>query len=456
MEDSHPSISRRALLKTASLALPLSAAPGIASTAAAGSPKDQPASQPAEVNHGYWNKGTRLAISMWDFSWLLASHPGGVYEDLERRVVEAAERGYNTLRVDCFPSRILEPESRFEKNWEPGVNLPQWGQTAASFTCNVRKKVAQLAELCRKHGIWLGLDSWDKAHMFGRGSIFSRPAPVYTFAEADEEREFTRYAEIWVKALKLMREDGVLERAVWVAPMNEVPHFTTRGLASIMELGKRSLNEGETALEKSRAVDAVFRRINHWMGEPIKVEIAREGIPLSYSSLGAEPFADRLTDVYDVVDVHFMPGVITDKEDQEAFAKATRGAQAGGPFERMEKMDLKAWSQAWGRACRKHYRQMLQRARDYHETCLRNMTLASGKRLIAINTEPFGPCFWPDHPDVRWEWYKRYNADALRVVAALDFAGSSLSNYAEPIFSLWADVDWHWTGNAYLLSASES
>jgi hypothetical protein len=72
--------------------------------------------------------------------------------------------------------------------------------------------------------------------------------------------------------------------------------------------------------------------------------------------------------------------------------------------------------------------------------------------LTAVITESFGPCFWPDHPDVGWEWYKRYNGDALRVAAAMDFAGSSLSNYAEPIFSLWSDVDWHWTANTYFLS----
>jgi hypothetical protein len=453
---------RRTFLKAASLALPLSAASRLAAAAPQTRPASQPNrpsaktdrsnAQPAAASRSYWNKGTRLTISMWDFSWLLANHPGGVYADLERRVAEARERGYNTLRVDCFPSRILESESHFEKHWQPGVNLPCWGQTATAFTCNVRKKVAELAELCRKHGIWLGLDSWDKAHMFGRGSIFSRPAPVYTIATADEEREFTAYAQTWVKALRLMREDGVLERAVWVAPMNEVPHFASRGLGAIVELGKRNLNEGETVLEKTRAVDAVFRRVNHWMGEPIKAEVAREKIPLSYSSLGAEPFADRLTDVYDVVDVHFMPGVITDKQDQEAFTKAARNVHGGGPFEVLEQTDLKAWSQAWDRACRKHYGAMIKRTRDYHQTCLQHMTLPSGKRLTAINTEPFGPCFWPDHPDVGWAWYKRYNADALRVVAAMDLAGSSLSNYAEPIFSLWDDVDWHWTGNAYFLS----
>ncbi len=408
----------------------------------------------APVPRTYMGRGTRLTISMWDFSWLMAHHPDGAYEDLERRVAEAAERGYNTLRVDCFPSRVLMMESRFDKRWVPGVNLPQWGQVATTHTCNVRKKVAELADLCRKHGIWLGLDSWDKAHMFGRGSIFSRPAPAYTIAEADEEREFTHYAQTWVNALKLMREDGVLERAVWIAPMNEVPHFAGGGVAEIRDLNKRPLKEGETQAEKAHAVNAVFRRVNNWMAEPIKAEVAREKIPISYSSLGAEPFAERLTDAYDVVDVHFMPDVITDKDDQAAFAKATKNVKPGGVWERLEQVDFKAWSHAWDTACRKHYRQMLKRTHDYHAGCLQNMTLPSGKRLTAINTEPFGPCFWPDHPDVGWEWYKRYNADSLRVVAALDYAGSSLSNYAEPLFTLWKDADWHYTSNAYLLESA--
>src|ERR1035438_8397048 len=97
---------------------------------------------------------------------------------------------------------------------------------------------------------------------------------------------------------------------------------------------------------------------------------------------------------------------------------------------------------------------LLNRARDYHQSALKRLTLPSGKTLDAIITESFGPCFWPDHPLVSWDWYKPYNGDALRVVAAMDFKGSSLSNYAEPIFTLWQDADWHWTGNNYFLAAA--
>src|SRR5512136_946639 len=117
---SNPPFSRRQFLKAASLALPLSAVSATELTAA----PSARAGDSTRPGHGYWNKHTRLTISMWDFSWLHAGHPGGAYEDLERRVAEAKERGYNALRVDCFPSRVLEAESRFEKNWEPATELP--------------------------------------------------------------------------------------------------------------------------------------------------------------------------------------------------------------------------------------------------------------------------------------------------------------------------------------------
>ncbi len=95
---------------------------------------------------------------------------------------------------------------------------------------------------------------------------------------------------------------------------------------------------------------------------------------------------------------------------------------------------------------------MLKRTRHSHEAALTRLTLPSGKKLHAIITECFGPLIWPDNPAVNWDWYKRYNGDSLRIVASLDFKGSSLSNYAEPLFSVWDDADWHWAANTYFLA----
>ena len=142
--------------------------------------------------------------------------------------------------------------------------------------------------------------------MFGNDNVID---------ETDEEKEFTRYGMIWVNALKRMREDGVLERAVWIAPMNEVP-ISAATVQALVKLHEQPPAKGESQTERTRQEDAIYRRINGWMAAPIQAEIAREQIPISYSSLGAENYAARLTDHYDVVDVHFMPGVINDAQDQ--------------------------------------------------------------------------------------------------------------------------------------------
>jgi hypothetical protein len=433
--------SRRNFLKTASLALPLSTALPMTM---AGAP--QPPASASSRRNTYFDKGTRLAISMWDFSWLFANCPGGAYENLGQRAAEAADRGYNTLRIDCFPSRYLENESRFEKNWDPAKNVPQWGERPVTITCNVREKVAELADMCRKHKIWLGLDSWDIASMFGQDNSH------FVIQEADEEGEFTKYAEVWVKALKLMREDGVLERAVWIAPMNEVPNFAGGRVAAL----KKAKHPAE--------VNTIYRRVNGWMAAPIRAEIAAEKIPISYSSNGDPNFGERLTDDYDVVDVHFMPGVIHDAKDQKAFPGVpfylTRfpGGNVGvlqgqkltpGP----QSFDFALFSKAWDSACRRHYAAMLGRTQNFFQSTLTHLTLPSGKKLAPIVTECFGPIIWPDNLAVNWDWYKRYNADSLRIVAAMDYKGSSLSNFAEPLFSLWEDADWHWAGNTYFLNA---
>jgi Sugar-binding cellulase-like len=454
--------SRRNILKAAAIGLPMAAVV----PAVVGSTGND-AKESNFAPRTYFDKGKRLSISMWDFSWLMAHGPGGAYADLERRVAEAAERGYNTLRVDCFPSRILERESTFKKNWTAGANLPRWGEIPADYTCNVRKQVAALADHCRKYDVWLGLDSWDKAHMFrsieppvaktsgALSDIDGSGAAITTIAEADEERAFTAYGEVWVKALKLMREDGVLERAVWIAPMNEVPHFGSRSLESIAALKKGARNEGETQIENAQREDAIYKSVNEWMAAPIRAEVRRDHIPISYSSLGAERYAQRLTDSYDVVDIHFMPGVPTDKDDDAAFAQAARGISGPIRFAEFEKFDLEAWSHAWDRACHKHYPRLLQRTHEYFSNALNNMVLPSGKRLTAIITECYGPLIWPDSSDVDWNWYERYNADALRIVSAMNFAGSSLSNFAEPLFTLWNDVDWHWTSNMYFQATGQ-
>ena len=405
-------------------------------------------------NNYYHNKNTRLTIAMWDFSWLTDQGKGGSYEDIEKRVEEAAERGYNTLRIDCFPSRLLEKETSFSKGYNSGEGsvIPCWGKVTTDFSCNALQKLKQLSDACRKNNIWLGLDSWEKGHMMGHKSTLVLDDDRSIIPEEKEESALRTFAGTWVKAIRLMREEGVLERAVWVAPMNEVPHFASRSLESIRRITSANKKEGEVEIERNNKVNERFKLINHWMGEEIKEEIKKENIPLSYSSLGGEEYAKRLTDIYDVVDVHFMPDVIIMPDEKQQFEALAKGASGWLDFQGFEKLNLKKYSKLWDMACRNNYAAMLKRTQNYLLSALENITLPNGKRMQAVITESFGPCFWPDHPDMNWEWYKHYNGDSARIAASMPFEGISLSNYAEPLFTLWNDADWHRNANLYILN----
>jgi len=393
----------------------------------------------------YPGKEFPLTIAKWDLSWLTGNHPGGPFEDLEKCVREARKREYNAFRTECWPREIFEGKKTFKKTRDPETQLPAWGDVLADHECDILERLSYLADLCRKYDIWLGLDTWMNGSQGGRGRIIEPD---------EEEKVFTEFSQMWVKAIQRFREEGILERAIWVAPLNEVPHVFVRKVRSIMDVtGKKGDDQTDRA-DIAAEVNALLKKYNHWMGEAVKEEIEKDNIPLSYSALFcAEDYADRLTDIYDVVDAHYMPDVHQDEEDKAALERAGKGASEFSLFTDLERYDLKIYSQAWDRACRKNYGSMLRRARDSHEAVFDKITLPSGKKFVPIITESFGPCFFPDHPDVSWEWYKRYNGDATRIVASLPFAGATLSNFAEPTFALWDDVEWHRTANIFLLNS---
>lgn len=123
----HRSKSRRKFLNGAVLAAPVVVGGlSIEVRAKAASHPAAAADDGLAARRNYPGKDTRLSISMWDFSWLQSSYPGGPYEHLEQRVAEAQDRSYYTLRVDCFPARLLETTSHVENNWTAG-NLPAPG-----------------------------------------------------------------------------------------------------------------------------------------------------------------------------------------------------------------------------------------------------------------------------------------------------------------------------------------
>jgi hypothetical protein len=395
----------------------------------------------------YKDLGTPLTICMWDFSWLSCGHPGGAFEELERRVAETAERGYNTLRVDVFPNLYAEEESYFRERAEKR-RVGTWGEVRqeGGYRVKVRQKVKELAEYCRKYNLWLGLDTWQSGHI-----VKEERVPL-----GGEEAAARQVAAAWTNALPMMRDDGVLDRAVWVAPLNEVPLFLGRKLECVRVSDPEQRHEGMTKWRSDLPeLDKIFYNINLWLGESVKEVIEGDGIPLSYSALGAENYADRLPNFYDVVDVHFMPDILQTPEDSAALEKAGKGASKFSLHPRLDTYNLEVYSNAWAQACRNNYRAMLRLCKDYAENALGRTTLPSGKQLDAVVTEAYGPCNFPDVPEVDWSMYYQYNADAARIFAMHGYSGLTVSNHAEPIFAMWDEKELQLRTNEFIMAAIE-
>lgn len=396
----------------------------------------------------YFNKNVPLTIAMWDFSWLQGNHPGGSFADLAKCVAEAADRGYNTLRVDVFPHYYLKPKAHTFPQIGADRRIPTWGDVLPpeGYTVQVREKVIELANLCRQHNIWLGLDTWKSFEILGHD---------FRISPEREEAVCRGWAETWVNALKLMREDGVLERAVWVAPLNEVPIFLGNLTERIIGNNVPQVEVGDGEIRYlNEHHDAIFKELNTWLGEAIHDEIKGEGIPLLYSGVWVENYLARVPDFYDAVDAHFMPDAKLQTEDIEALEKAGKGASDFTLHQKMDHWDFALFSAAWGRAVQRNYSAMLANARHFCEKVFGNITQPDGSLAFeAVCTEAYGPCNHPDHPEVDWTWYEDYNADACRLFAGYPYAGLTLSNHAEPLYSLWQNRNWHVRGNAYLQNA---
>lgn len=399
----------------------------------------------------FFDRETPLTISMWDLSWLTCGHANAPYADLERRVAEAAELGYNCLRIDSFPHLYRKGEYTFPYNNQL-KKLYRYGDVRIpeGYTVDVRKKVIQLADLCRRYDVWLALDAW-----------IWMPSDTWKFEgllpevipHGQEEKHCKNLSQAWLDSILMMREDGVLERAVYLSPMNEVPLIFANKFEFIREKGIKDSHDPIFKEEWSvPEIDPQIKQLTTWIGEEVKEAIAGDGIPLCYSTDWADNFAVRLPDFYDLIDVHFMPNMYLDEDDVAAIEKAGEGASKFSQFHRLETYDVAIFTGVWNRAWLKNCRHMYEFCHQVADGIFKHNTLSSGKELPVIMTETFGPCNHPDFPEVDWSGYIQYNEDAARLFAQYPFAGLSLSNMAEPLFSLWENKNFHQRSNHYIQS----
>ena len=113
----------------------------------------------------------KLTISFWTWNYFQGAGKGDIYHDLEKRIIELKERGFNTIRIDagiglCYgkngvPRGTVELHEAF-----PGYSAIMRQLNCKGGKCDVLKKLLELFTIAKKHDIYVILSNWFYLHTF--------------------------------------------------------------------------------------------------------------------------------------------------------------------------------------------------------------------------------------------------------------------------------------------------
>ncbi len=403
------SLSRRQVLHGGGAALGAMALSGLAGCAG-----DEASAPPTR----------RLAITMWEFSWLVRRiAPEAEYSDWDTVLDELADRGYDCIRLDAFPHLIAAgPDgARVERfTIAPRAPLFFWGNHAP-VEVEPRPALAEFLRKARARGMRVGLSTWFCDDSLGRAETVVTPADL---------------ARVWLETLDFLADQRLLDGVEWVDLCNEFPLPSWARGAYPAIFGAPITNPLPVLLPWSGAATA---RIQSYLDEGIGP--LREAYPELRYTFSVEggtvgpKFRNLDTRSLDLAEIHIwlsndldfllrsgqlflllgLPGSLALHTstapglyfgDREHWLTTLRGLMDG-------------WS-AWSRE----------------------------RGLPLLTTEAWGPINYDDVPSLEdaseWDWVKDVCREGVTAAIERGWAGICTSNFAQPHFEgPWSDVAWH-------------
>ncbi len=108
----------------------------------------------------------QLTITLWDFSWYTRTGPGEPFADLDAAFEQAADRGYNTIRICAMPLRLFGAAASTEPlRIEPlGGGFGQrtrWYDIAGPTELDPLEHTLRLFRAAQRHGFRVIVSSWE-------------------------------------------------------------------------------------------------------------------------------------------------------------------------------------------------------------------------------------------------------------------------------------------------------
>lgn len=366
-----------------------------------------------------------LAIAMWDFSWLRRSYPGGGFEDWPGAVSGLAERGYDAVRLDCFPHLLAADQDGKKRDTyqfpakQKDHAWALWGNRW-TFETNVRAGVHTMLGLLCESKFKIGLSTWLCNTDPDRSGLIGDPAD---------------FARMWDEALNEIKACGYIDHILYVDLANEYPLW--HGWSWLKkELARRSTGQNTqasadgggfnheqkefywnaiqqviTTLQKSwpQIRFGVSQTFNYW----------EEQTSYDYSQFG---FIDphlwlvhgrKWIDSTGYWKLHAM-------ETDQDFAAINASIHCCWDRHRDE------WS-------------------NWLESKIRECSRLATRWAIPVgNTEGWGPIFWWEHPGLDWRFVKEAGELGAKLGAQYGYAFNCTSNFTHPFFpTIWNDIGWH-------------
>jgi len=368
----------------------------------------------------------RLAVTMWEFSWLVRRQgEENEYADWDRVLDELADRGYNCIRMDAFPHLVARgPEGDLVERFTilPQTPLFFWGNHEP-VEVEPRAGLAEFISKVRDRGMKVGLSTWFNDDTLHRGEDVVTP---------DD------YARIWLETLDFLAREGLHDTVAWVDLCNEFPLGKWARGAYPFLFGVDPSN----MLPLFLPWDADTRaRVQRYLDEP--TQALRSAYPdLRYTFsfvdlLGSTNVRNLDTSSLDLAEPHIW--ISNDPAFSLCSGQLFLLLEIPGSLEQHV-----ATAPGLYFSDRENWVRILEGFMD-------SWAQWAGQRgLPLVTSEAWGPINYdevqPLDDHAEWDWVKDICAEGVRMAAEKGWAGICTSNFCQPHFpGMWKDVQWHRT-----------
>jgi len=169
----------------------------------------------------------RLTISLWDFSWYTQTMPGEPFDDLDRACSEAAERGYNTVRICAMPYLL------FGSGDDEGISLhlanlggdfgqrTRWYNVKGGAVLDGRPHLLRLFQAAKRHDCYIILSSWEYQQS---PSFFATPDWNRDLLAVPPRERFMAQARALGLLIQFLKDHDVADRIAYTELHNEVEY----------------------------------------------------------------------------------------------------------------------------------------------------------------------------------------------------------------------------------------